>query len=607
MYPVTEQWKSDNDLALRNLSYIRIVFGVTDPDALSLSNPVDNGHLSYSDTASVDLGTTAPATYQTLERNRFVLDGVNPLPSKTNPIYQGYAGYLISDENCMWTINPKITITFDDYVQFPGLTFQFDESKSEYPSEFQIIAYYDNTEVFNQTVYPDTAYWSYMEPIPINNKLELIWKKSNLPHRRARLTSLIYGLVNTLTTEDVVSCSSNKEIDLLSSAIPKQEFEFTFIDTQQMYDPENPDSLWEYLESRQPVTYYYGYLLSTGTIEWIPWGVSYSTGDFSVTEQGRVANVTIKCVGLADHLNTNYDEGVYSEEGKSLFDLAMEVMEFAGFEDTIQLDDALKNIVTHNPMPTQSVNKCLQLIANAGRCIMSHSRGGYITILKENNVSTGFEMDFKHMTDTPQTSKIAPLRNLTISYTHTTLESTTSNAVQDVEITDAVNKEYIFTHSGYANLSLKATGCTVVGTPQYYAYKTVAVLNGTGTITITGNRIIENTIEVSKKYSDVGEDLSGVTNKLIDNQADAEAYADWVAEVTLRRNSYSAPDRGYPEVDVGDSVVFTSNFQNQIPVTVTKQKLTFNGAIKGECEYIIGNEDDTNANMDNTSNGSITG
>jgi hypothetical protein len=88
----------------------------------------------------------------------------------------------------------------------------------------------------------------------------------------------------------------------------------------------------------------------------------------------------------------------------------------------------------------------------------------------------------------------------------------------------------------------------------------------------------------------VGENLSGVKNELIDSEDVAKNYADWTAEVTLRRNTYSVSDRGYPEVDVGDEVTFTSNFKNEVPTTLVQQKLSFNGAISGECQYVIGSE-----------------
>lgn len=589
MYPVTAKWKEETEQTLRNPSYVRIVFGVTDPDAPGLSTQTDNGHLPYSDVDSVDVGTTAPSTYQTLERNRFILDGKNPLPPESNPIYQGYAGLTISGDAGTYTVQPLVKISFGDYVQFPGLTFQFDDSMGDYPNSFRILAKKDSVSVFDKTYSPDTTYWEMEDQIPLCNELSFYWLNSNIPHRRARLLSLTYGLVSRLGSDDIASCSSTKEIDLLSSKIPKQEFEFTLIDTQRRYDPENPSGLWEYLESRQPVNYQYGYELSDGSIEWIPWGLSYSSGDFEVSKQGVVAEVSIKCVGLADHLTMTYDEGVYSAAGRSLFDLATDVMKFAGFENTIQLDNALKDVYTHNPLPSSKVNECLQLIANAGRCVMSYSRGGYIQILRENKETTGFDINFDKMTDTPTTTKIPPLRNLSVEYNSVKVNSEVTAAVNAAEVSSNAAHEYTFTHSAYTNQQIVlSSGLTMVGTAKFYAYKTVVTLKGTGTVTINGNSLTENKIEYRKKYSDVGEDLSGVSNTLIDNQTDAIAYANWVAAVTLRRNTYSAPDRGYPELDVGDSVNFTSNFANETPVTMVQQKLTYNGAIKGECQYIIG-------------------
>lgn len=592
MYPVTEQWKAETELPLRNYSWIRIVFGITDPDAPQLSTLTDNGHLSFSTVDSSDVGTSVPSTYQTLERNRFILDGKNPLPLDENPIYQGYAGSDISGDDGIWATPPEVTIVFSDYVQFPGLTFQFDESMDEYPTEFQILAYHDSTEVLNITITPNKSAYEYGDKVPICSKIILRWIKSKTPHRRSRMALLIYGLVSELTTEDIKDCTFNKEISLDSTKLPKQDFKFTLIDKERRYDPENPKGVWEYLESRQPVNYYYGYQLSDGSIEWIPWGVSYSTGKFSVTQQSIVSNVTVECAGLANHLNMTYDEGTYYPDGISLYDLAEKVMAFAGFANTIELDDELKNITTHNPLPTKSVSNCLQLIANAGHCIISHSRGGYITIKREDTTMTGFDLSFKKIKDTPKTSKIAPLRMLNTEYTMMYAETDSTNAIQDYEITNANAQEFTFTHNAYTNQTLTvSSGLTIVGDVKYFAYKTVATLTGTGTVNITGKALKSNKLKYSKKYSDVGEDLSPSANILVDSLANAKAYSDWLAEVTLRRNSYEVSDRGYPELDVGDYVNFTSNFYNDIAASIVKQQLSFSGAISGTTKLIIGSDD----------------
>lgn len=587
MYPVSEKWQEEDNLILRNRSYVRIVFGIQDPDAPALSNPSDNGHLLYSAVESVDLGASAPFTYQTLERNRFILDGTNPLPSDTNYTYQGYVGNLISDDNGEWSIPPAVTIQFDDYVSMAALTLEFDKNFNEYPEQIKITAEKDGEVVLDKTEYPDDTYYVVSEQIPLCTKITITWLKSKIPHRRARLLSLIYGIINDLQSQDIVTCKSTKEIDLISSKLPKQDFEFTIVDTEMKYDPENPSGVWEYLESRQPVTYYYGYELSNGTIEWIPWGMSYSTGDITVTKQQKMSNVTVKCAGLAEHLNMTYTEGKYYPEGISLYDLADEVMNFSGFSNLIELDDSLKQIYTHNPLSAQSVGECLQVIANAGRCIISYSRGGYLRILKEDTENVGFSFDF-HKMETPETSKIAPLRKVSGSYTSYTVESTVSNAVDAVEAESATPQEFTFEHSAYTNLSIELSGTLqMTGTPKYFAYKTVVTLSGSGTVTIKGNKLVSNTVSYAKQFKEVGEDLEGLTNELIDNAEDMAEYIDWTAEYAMRRTTYKSNDRGYPQLDCGDKVGYTSNFDNDVEVTLVKQTLTYNGAIKGSGEFII--------------------
>lgn len=592
MYPTTEKWKTETEQPLRNFSHVRIVFGVTDPDAPNLSSPTDNGHLPYSTVGAVDLGMSVPNTYHTLERNRFVLNGKNPLPLDINPTYQGYVGNAISGDDCVWEINPTVTIAMSDYVQLAGITFQFDESLDEYPTELQIQAYYDNSSVFDEVITPDSSYYAYTEQIPLFNKISFIWLKSKTPHRRARLTQLIYGLMNELVDDDIVECGSSKEISLDSTKLPKNDFSFTIVDTKKQYDPENPNGVWEYLESRQPVTYYYGYELSDGTIEWIPWGMSYSTGDVSVSQQSVAANVTVECAGLINHLNMDYNEGVYESNGITLYDLAERIMTFAGFGETIELDDELKNITTHNPMPVQSVDKCLQLIANAGRCILSHSRGGYLTIKRESKEDTGFDFTFSKIKEIPTTSKIAPLKNLTASYTKFEKETDTSDVVSEFAVDNAVNETFSFIHSAVTGQTLTvSSGLTIVGTVKYYAYKTVVTLTGTGTVKISGYKLNEVTFEYTKQFGVVGEDLNMSTNPLIDNYTELTSYVDWIAGNTMRRITYSVNDRGYPELDVGDLVGFTSNFLNDVNATIVKEDISFNGAISGATSLIISNEE----------------
>lgn len=594
MYPVSNDYKSALAASVREPAFISIVFGVTDPDAPGASTiTAPNGELSYSNAVSIDRGSTVPSTYATLELNRWILDGRMPVPVEVNPIWQGYIGTEISGEDCVYSSPPTIHIEFSDYFEFPGLSFQFDVAAGDYPSELQVIAYNDGAEVFNSTYYPDSPKFNFQEPIPAFNSMDIKAIKSNIPYRRFRITQLIYGLLQTLTDSDIASASFNRSSSLLSTELPTYNFDFTIFDSEHRYDPENPSGLWEYLEERQNVTVTIGQYLYPGdeeTYEEIPLCTTYSTGEFSVSGQGSLVSVTIKTNGLSAHLTDLYTEGTYEASGITLYDLATRVADFAGYTGVISLDDALKTITTHVPLPKAPINECLQIIANAGRCIMTHSRGGYLQILREDTDPTDFTLTFDNMLSEPDTSKIPKLRSVITSYKHLSVSSSQTNAVENVSISVTTPTEFILDHSGaFTNCSLSTSGVTVVGTAKHFAYCTKVTLNGTGTVTVKGYAIETADVSYAKRYGDVGQDLDGIVNDLIDTPEVADAYADWVAATTMRRTTYEVANRGFPYVDIGDRCTVDSNFETGIAATIVGDKLTYNGAVRGSSTFITAN------------------
>lgn len=82
-----------------------------------------------------------------------------------------------------------------------------------------------------------------------------------------------------------------------------------------------------------------------------------------------------------EDLGELYRRGKYSSEGISLYDLAVDVLNDAGVDSReYWLDDYLKNVKVYNPMPVVSHREALQLIANAGRCILYQNRSGNIVM-----------------------------------------------------------------------------------------------------------------------------------------------------------------------------------------------------------------------------------
>lgn len=587
MYQATNAYREQMEKPLRNASHVRITFEITDPDAHGKSTLTDNGHLYYSDVTMVDSGETAPYTYQTLEKNRFILDGKNPLPIEAGTAYQGFVGDEICKEDCTFEVNPTITITFADYFEFAGLTMTFDEYMESYPTEIQAIYKNDGVEVFNETFTPtETRYVSELH-VPPMNEIQLIFKKMNLPYRRARISSLVYGLKPVFEAKDLVDCKYETESDVISSTLPKGDFDFTLFDTRKQYDPENPAGVWSYLEERQPVTFDIGYELDDGSIEWMPWGNTYSTGDVSVGKTGAVTEVTIKTKTLLGHLTQTYDKAVYSADGISLYDLAEQIMASAGFPNTLEIDTALKGVMTMAPISALPVNQCLQLIANAGLCIMGANRDGTPYIRRPSTTVQDFIMDFSKMFETPTTTKYPLLKDLITEYRQLSVAEAAENVVSDSEITDAAATDIEFTHEAITGHEVTVGDGLTLNASTFYAYRTVLNLTGSGKVTISGKKIKENIVKYTKHCNDVGEDLE-VSNQLITSYEWAAAYADWIAKEMARRNEYETTDRGYPEIDVGDNIKITTNFENETAVTVLKRRTEFNGGISGSGKYLIG-------------------
>ena len=587
MFPVSDEYRTQIDRVVRNPSYVRLSFGITNTDAQGMSSILTNSETEYSNTQTVDKGFSVYTPIATLEQNRWKLNGQFHIYDIDNPSYQGYVSNDLSGEDGMWEESPFLHISFSDYVQFSGLSFKFDSGgQNWHPIEFKVTAYHDADIVYDSVANPDSDYFVIFDRIPICNKLELVWLKNNTPYSRARLGTLIYGIQSELTDSDLISVVCSREVDPISTSFPKSDLSFTIFDANGQYDPDNPSGLWEYLESRQPVSAEIGYELDGGRIEWMPWANCYTTGDVSSSGQGVSLQITIQAASIVNHLTMQYDEGMYYPGGRSLFDLANDLMTFAGFDGAITLDESLKNIVTTQPLPVDAVNNLLQLIANAGRCVLDVGRGGEVSILPQKEKIEDFGYDFSKLKTVPTITKVPPLKNLEVLYNTVSVEETVSVVVDKAEIANANNTEVTLSHDAITNGQVTVSGLTL-HSYKVYAYKTVVVVSGTGTVTVKGNKLISNEMPLVKRYGEVGEDLNGLKNTLLTSFEMASAYADWIAAYEARRNTYSATDRGYPEIDVGDNVGFVSGSQNQINVTQIAQTITYTGYISGEGKWLI--------------------
>ncbi len=592
MYNVSDSYKEQIRQTVRNPSYIKILFVVTDPDAINDSSLSDNGNTYWSDINEITGAQTVTQNYLTLEHNRGILDGtmILPIPDGEPQIFQGFVGSEVSDEDGYWTSNPTVTVDFvTSYFSFAGLSFSFDNILGDYPKSFNIKVYNDGILLQTIPCTPTSPEFSIEAPIEECNKIEIEAIQSNIPFRRFRMESLTLGIKRTFTEKQVSDFTWTREVDFINAKLPVHNFDFTIIDKDREYDPENPEGIYSYIDARQECSISLGYELNNGSIEWQPVSTLFSTGEIDVDSEAVLPTVAFKTSGILSFLNKKYDQGKYYVGGRSFYDLATDILTFANIpqdaygNDRWELDPVLATYTSLIPLPVDNCNTLLQDIANACCCILNVDRQGYITIKPKNDVLNDFSLELSDIYSPPKTVKYPVLQGVDTSYSNISVGSTEQLAT--FQITGASSTPYKFTYDMATDVSATVSGLTIVGTPTYYAGMCEIVLTGTGTLTLNGKKIKANKISVSQEFNSLG-DRCPIENPLITNNTHAETYAIWIGTYINRRIQYEFEDRGYPEVDVEDKIHLDSLYTSAINVDILSTQITFNGGISSRTKVL---------------------
>ena len=156
--------------------------------------------------------------------------------------------------------------------------------------------------------------------------------------------------------------------------LPSIDLNITIDNKNRAYDIENEESTVNFLENGQEINVIYGQELDDGNVEWMP-GTTVYLREWSADDE----EMSFTATDRFDGMDGTYRRGKYYPDGISLYDLAVDVFGDAGIDSrTYWLDNYLKDVMVYNPMPVVSHKEALQLIANAGRCILYQDRNGNI-------------------------------------------------------------------------------------------------------------------------------------------------------------------------------------------------------------------------------------
>lgn len=589
MQTVSQNWKDNHESLLVSEGYVEVTLTLTDPDAYEDASAEDNGSIYISDTEqTVSEVDTEIEPYATLEPNLWVLDGSREIIPTADYGECGFIGDELSDINGNFQKLPTVTVNFSEVHSkvIQGVTITWGEAYGEYAKDFTVTAYNGDTVVATQAITGNTDVKTivYMDIVDYDRIVVVISKWSSAYHR-ARIGEILVGVEKVYSKSNLFKFSHTQEVDPISASLPKSEISFSIDNTDDQYNPNNADSLSKYLMERQEIKARYGYKIDN-KVEWIDSGTFYIS-EWDAPQSGLTADFTAR--DLLEFMTDTYYKGVYNASGTSLYDLAVSVLQDANLplddEGVVKwvIDDSLKDIFTVAPLPVDTHANCLQLIANAGGCVLYQDRKGILRMEKLVTADTDYRISLFNSYAKSDITLSKPLKQVEVPcYSY----SVSREASELYNGTLAINgtKDVVITYSSTAtNVSATISGGKI-NSAEYYANSCVLNVTAEGdvTITVNGYNLETSSVKVILPSGVTGETIS-VDNPLITSSARANAICEWVEGYMKNRMVLSSKWRADPRLDALD-IVKNENDYNTNRVIMTTVNYEYNGAFRGSGE-----------------------
>ena len=387
MQTVSEHWKNAHKQTLLNESFVEVSLDIADPDALADASSQDNGAVYISDTSEIVSEVDKNIVpYCTLEQNLWVLDGGRKAIPESAYGESGYVGDALSDDKCVFSDKtPTITINFTKVFDslIPGVTITWSPAYGEFADNFVVTAYNGNTIVAEKEVMGNRSVKSLVMVDIVNyDRIVIQIKKWCLPYHRARVEEVFVGMNKVYSKSELFDYTHTQSVDPVSTSLPKTEIKFSIDNVDGDYNPYNEQGMAKYLMSRQEVKARYGLKMNDGTIEWIKGGTFYLS-EWYAKQNGLSADFTAR--DLLEFMSVIYEDN-HDLTSRTLYDLADRILRTADLplnsDGSVKwiIDESLKSISTTAPLPRDTLANCLQVIANAGECVLYQDRNGTLHI-----------------------------------------------------------------------------------------------------------------------------------------------------------------------------------------------------------------------------------
>jgi hypothetical protein len=362
MQAVSQSYKVHMKEALRNHSYMRVTIGLINQQAQASAYVPDKENYTYYSSFKMPLDNyEVKELYSTCDQDYTQVDSsMYFLPRERADVVLNQG--IVSKE----LLGP-IEIRFPVQYDIKGLTIEFGKA---YPVNFVIESDNNTVEItgnaggrfVTEEIFSGATFLRFTPSTMINGQ------------SRFRIHMITIGIGIYFDNRKILSATKKEHISPIMEELPTIDFSLTVNNKDRAFDIENEESSVNFLEIGQGITVLYGQELDDGSVEWLP-GATVQLKEWSADDEQMEFSATDRFDGM----DGTYYKGLYRPEGISLYDLAVDVFSASGVDfRAYWIDPYLKSVKVVNPMPVVSHKEALQLIANAGRCILYQDREGNI-------------------------------------------------------------------------------------------------------------------------------------------------------------------------------------------------------------------------------------
>lgn len=514
---------------------------------------------------------THEGDYVAFEKDFFRVGSNQRILPDADYIKNGYVSSVMSDSDGVFQEIPVIEIALAAPQSFVGMTYEFAYA---YPTQIRVTYYLEGKKQGQFVSHPtDVTFVDADNRLSEFDRITFEFLEMSEPNRRLRITRMSFGYEKKFEMGDILSITHNMSIDPISSSLPYEKLTLTVNNLDKDYNPDNPQGLWVYFTNGQQLSIRYGIEVDN-EIEWVDAGKLYLSDAPTVDAN----SASFEAVDTISTLTNEYNKGLWNESGITLYDLAVNVLNDAGITKYI-LPDSLKNIITFAPLPILPHRECLQMIANAGECVLRTDPQGTVVIENQIHEETpiDYHIDFTKVFEKPVVKKTEKLKSVDVKVHSLHKASEISELCKQTGVTIGGTKEIQLMYDTAADVEATVVGGELVYA-TYYANTAFLQISAESTvdITVSGYAIKDDTSVFSTKVSDSGE-VCPLDNPLITDTDRAKNVGEWVAKYLESRNSYDMNFRQDFTLDINDVVYIRSDFEDNIPARITKLQLKLPG------------------------------